>query len=66
MNKKIINIILIASILILIVLDALALHDIFVCEQDITNELAMTLVSIPAFAAIYFYFKQRKLKSTQH
>jgi hypothetical protein len=64
-NKNIINIILTIIILALIALDALAIHDIFVGEPDVMYELAMILVSILVFVAIYYYVKQRKQKSTQ-
>ena len=65
LSKKIINIILLFIVLVLLILDALAIHDVLVEEPDLFYEIGMILVSILIFIAIGVYLKQRKGKSTQ-
>lgn len=65
MKNKITNIILVLVIIVLLLLDALAIHDIIIGEPDILYESATIIVSIFVFIAIGVYIKQRKRKSSQ-
>lgn len=65
MGNKLVNIILSIIVFIMIILDALAIHDIISDEPDLLYEIGMLSVSILVFIAIGVYLKQRKQKSSQ-
>lgn len=65
MNNKITNIILCITVIIILIMDGLAIHDIFVDEPDLLYEFGILIVSVIVFFAIGFYVKQRKQKSPQ-
>ncbi len=65
MNNKLVNIILSIIVFIMLILDALAIHDIISGEPDLLYEIGMLSVSILVFIAIGVYLKQRKQKSSQ-
>lgn len=65
MGNKLVNIILSIIVFIMLILDALAIHDIISGEPDLLYEIGMLSVSILVFIAIGVYLKQRKQKSSQ-
>lgn len=65
MSNKIINIILVFIVVIFLILDALAIHDVLVGEPDLLYEFGVIILSIFVFAAIIIYKKQRKHNYSQ-